>query len=105
MKARRTNNGLQYFDNSFAKKQYLTDLEKDILDTWNELQKNPFDMDSAARQVLSNDAKYMDIAAMVTALPTTVQKPRGQITETDLRYNLTMQFKTLAVRAGWPTNG
>lgn len=47
------------------KKQYLTDLEKDILDTWNELQKNPFDMDSAARQVLSNDAKYMDIAAMV----------------------------------------
>ena len=87
------------------KKQYLTDLEKDILDTWNELQKNPFDMDSAARQVLSNDAKYMDIAAMVTALPTTVRKPRGQITETDLRYNLTMQFKTLAVRAGWPTNG
>ena len=86
------------------KKQYLTDLEKDILDTWNELQKNPFDMDSAARQVLSNDAKYMDIAAMVTALPTTVQKPRGQITETDLRYNLTMQFKS-GMADQWLTNG
>ena len=87
------------------KKQYLTDLEKDILDTWNELQKNPFDMDSAARQVLANDAKYIDNAAMVTALPTTVQKPRGQFTYKDLLYNFNMQFKTLAVRAGWPTNG
>ena len=28
-------------------KQYLTDLEKDILDTWNELQKNPFDRSAA----------------------------------------------------------
>lgn len=36
-------------------KQYLTDLEKDILDTWNELQKNPFDRSAAQRQVLQND--------------------------------------------------
>ena len=26
-------------------KKYITPLEKDILDTWNELQKYPFDMD------------------------------------------------------------
>ena len=42
-------------------KQYLTDLEKDILDTWNELQKNPFDRSAAQRQVLQNDAKYPEI--------------------------------------------
>ena len=33
-------------------KQYLTDLEKDILDTWNELQKNPFDRSAAQKQVI-----------------------------------------------------
>lgn len=37
--------------NLLREKQYLTDLEKDILDTWNELQKNPFNMHSAAQQV------------------------------------------------------
>lgn len=42
-------------------KQYLTDLEKDILDTWKELQKNPFDCSAAQRQVLQNDAKYPEI--------------------------------------------
>lgn len=31
-------------------KQYITDLEKDILDTWNELQKSPFDRSSAQLQ-------------------------------------------------------
>ena len=36
----------------FLKSQrMITPLEKDILDTWNEYQKNPFDMDSANRQI------------------------------------------------------
>ena len=76
-------------------KKYITPLEKDILDTWNELQKYPFDMNSAEQQVLSNDINHPKIAAMVTAMPTTVQKPREQITETDLRYLLTMQLSGL----------
>ena len=76
-------------------KQYITPLEKDILDTWNELQKYPFDMNSAERQVVSNDINHPRIAAMVTAMPTTVPKPREQITETDLRYLLTMQLSGL----------
>ena len=37
-------------------KQYITDLEKDILDTWNELQKNPFDRSAAQKQVIQNNA-------------------------------------------------
>lgn len=76
-------------------KQYITPLEKDILDTWNELQKAPFDMGSAERQVISNDINHPKIAAAVTAMPTTVQKPRDQITERDLRYLLTMQLSGL----------
>ena len=76
-------------------KQYITPLEKDILDTWNELQKYPFDMNSAEQQVVSNVINHPKIAAMVIAMPTTVQKPREQITETDLRYLLTLQLSGL----------
>lgn len=76
-------------------KQYITPLEKNILDTWNELQKYPFDMNSAEQQVISNNINHPEIASMVTAMPTTVQKPREQITETDLRYLLTMQLSRL----------
>ena len=76
-------------------KKYITPLEKDILDTWNELQKYPFNMNSAERQVISNDINQPKIAALVTAMPSTVPKPREQITETDLRYLLTMQLSGL----------
>ena len=76
-------------------KKYITPLEKDILDTWNELQKYPFDMNSAERQVISNDINHPKVAIMVTAMPTTIPKPREQITETDLRYLLTMQLSRL----------
>lgn len=41
---------------------------------------------------------------MVAALPTTVKKPCEQITELDLKYNLTMQFTALAAKEGWLTN-
>ena len=76
-------------------KQYITLLEKDILDTWNELQKYPFDMNSEERQVISNDINHPQIVAVVTAMPTNVPKPREQITETDLIYLLTMQISGL----------
>jgi hypothetical protein len=77
-------------------KKYITSLEKDILDTWNELNKVPFDMESSLRQILSNDANHLDISAAVNTLPTTVQKPRDQVTETDRRYILTKQLEFLA---------
>lgn len=76
-------------------KQYITPLEKDILDTWNELQKVPFDMNSAERQIVSNDANYPQIAAIVAALPNTVPKARNQIAEIDLQYILSMQLSCL----------
>ncbi len=79
-------------------KGFLTPLQQDILDTWNELQRQSFDMSAAERQILSNDAKYPQIAAAVAALPTTVQKARSQITEQDLRYILAMQLNGLAVK-------
>lgn len=77
----------------FLKSQrMITALEKDILDTWNEYQKNPFDMDSANRQIALNYGNHSDIYEKVNSLPTTVSKPRNQITEIDLRYVLGEQL-------------
>ena len=77
----------------FLKSQrIITPLEKDILDTWNEYQKNPFDMDSANRQIALNYGNHSDIYEKVNSLPTTVSKPRNQITEIDLRYVLGEQL-------------
>lgn len=81
----------------FLKSQrMITALEKDILDTWNEYQKNPFDMDSANRQIALNYGNHSDIYEKVNSLPTTVSKPRNQITEIDLRYILGEQLMFLA---------
>lgn len=86
-------------------KQYITDLEKDILDTWNELQKSPFDRSSAQLQIMQNNAKHPEILAAIKALPTTVIRPFDQVTENDIRYNLGKQLEALAMKEGWPTNG
>ena len=91
----------------FLKSQrIITPLEKDILDTWNEYQKNPFNMDSSNRQIVSNNINHPDIFAKVTALPTTVSKPKEQITESDFRYILGEQLLFLVdKRNGENKNG
>ena len=66
-------------------KQYITDLEKDILDTWNELQKSPFDHSSAQLQIMQNNAKHPEILAAIKALPTTDIRPNDQVTENKIR--------------------
>ena len=75
----------------------ITDLEKDILDTWNELVKKPLDMSSAERQVRYNDIAHMDIFLAIAAMPSTVPAPAGTTySEADLIYNLNNQLKFLA---------
>ena len=76
-------------------KRIITPLEKDILDTWNELHKNPFSMESAEKQVAMNDVNHKDIFDRIAALPTTVVKLRSTITEADIRYNLINQLNML----------
>lgn len=83
-------------------KQCLTDLEKDILDTWNELQKTPFDRISAQRQVIQNNVKYPDIFAAISARPTVSVRPFTQVTESDIQYNLKEQLAALALKEGRP---
>ena len=86
-------------------KHYLTDLEKDILDTWNELQKNPFDRSAAQKQVIQNNAKNPEIFAAIAALPATETRPFEQATDSDIRYNLEKQLAALAAQEGWQKYG
>ena len=86
-------------------KQYLTDLEKDILDTWNELQKNPFDRSAAQKQVVQNNAKHPEIFVAITAPPATETRPFEQATDSDIRYNLEKQLAALAAKEGWQKYG
>ena len=55
-------NVLRYSDN-------ITPLQKDILDTWHELKKNPFDKDSAQKQIVSNNINHPDIFAVIRVSP------------------------------------
>ena len=86
-------------------KQYLTDLEKDILDTWNELQKNPFDRSAAQKQVVQNNAKHPEIFVAIAALPATETRPFELATDSDIRYNLEKQLAALAAKEGWQKYG
>ncbi len=81
-------------------KPYLTNLEKDILDTWNEIQKKPFDRASAQRQIIQNNVKYPDIFAAISARPTVNIRPFTQVTESNIQYNLKEQLTALALKEG-----
>lgn len=81
--------------NFLRHKRIITNLEKDFLDTANELNKNPFDKESAEKQVILNYINYPDIFAMVSSFATTVQKPSNEITEEDVKYNLCTQLAIL----------
>ena len=75
-------------------KPYLTDLEKDILDTWNEIQKVPFDRVSAQGQVIQNALKYPELLAVIIAVYSSTQ---GRV---DIRDNLEKQLMVLLVKEG-----
>lgn len=76
-------------------KQCRTDLEKDILDTWNELQKKPFDRSSAQRQVIQNALKYPELLAVSIAVYSSTQ---GTV---DIRDILEKQLMVLLMKEGW----
>lgn len=83
----------------------ITPLEKDILDTWNELQKSPFDRSSAQLQIMQNNAKHPEIFLAIQSLPTTETRPFEQATDSDIRYNLEKQFAALVAKEGWQKYG
>ncbi len=69
-----------------------SELEKDILNTIEELSKQYLNMEHAQARIGFTYGRHADLYAKVNALPTTVQKRSDQISEMDLRYILKMQL-------------
>ena len=76
----------------------LTPLEQDILDTYNELSKKPFDRNSAIRQSQKNNVNHPDIFVEISAKPTTVLKPWVAASDEDVYSNLMSQLEALGKR-------
>lgn len=76
-------------------KDVITPLEQDILDTYHEVSKNPFDRDSAIRQAQKNNLNHPDIFAAISMSPTTVFKPWTVASDEDVCSNLTSQLGVL----------
>lgn len=79
-------------------KETLTFLEQDILDTYNELNKKPFDRNSAIRQSQKNNVNHPDIFVEISAKPATVLKPWAAASDEDVYSNLTSQLEALGKR-------
>ena len=76
----------------------ITPLQKDILDTWDELQKKPFDTDAARRQIVSNNVNHPDLFAAISVMPGVIQKPFDAVTQEDMIFNLRRQLDGLAAK-------
>ena len=84
--------------NILSTKKTITPLQKDILDTWYEVRNNPFDKDSAQKQIVSNNIKHPDIYAAILVSPGVVQKPFDTVTQEDMIFNLNRQLTCLAAK-------
>ena len=76
----------------------ITPLQKDILDTWDTLHKNPFDTESAQKQIISNNANHLDVFTAITAMPDVIQKPFHEVTQEDMLFNLHRQLEGLIAK-------
>lgn len=81
-----------------TQKGVLTSLEQDILDTYQELNKRPFERDSAIRQIQKNNINHPDVFVEISTSPTTVFKPWVAASDEDIYSNLMRQLGALAER-------
>lgn len=93
-----TNQQIQLLISTLCAKNNISSLEKDLLDTWNELCKNPFDEQSAKKQIISNNIQHPDVQLAVDAKPTTICKRADDVTQLDLQYLLQSQLEFLAAK-------
>jgi len=76
-------------------KEVITALEQDILDTYHEWSKKPFERDSTIRQIQKNNINHTDIFAGISSNPTVVMKPWSAASNEDVYSNLTSQLGAL----------
>ena len=88
---------------SLRTKTLLSDIEYDILDTWEELLRNPFERGKAQLRIATNNMKHPDIQIAIATEPNTVIRPFTEVTEEDLKHNLKKQLEYLLIKAGLVT--
>ena len=76
----------------------ITSLQKDILDTWNELQKTPFNFESAYNRIRNNNFSYPDVFPAISLMPKTVFKSAETLTQDDIIFTLNYQLKGLIAK-------
>lgn len=84
--------------NALRYTKQITPRQKDILDTWDALQKKPFDTGTAYRQIVSNNMNHPDLFVAISAMPDVIQKPFDAVTQEDMIFNLRRQLEALAAK-------
>lgn len=92
------NSVISVFVSVLRAQSHLNDLEKDIIDTWNELNRTPFDLESAKSQELHNRTTYPDVQLAVLGMPSTAVKDPSQLDMNDLVYVLNCQLGLLIAK-------
>ena len=64
-----TDQQISAFINILRFANQITPLQKDILDTWDALQKKPFDEETAHMQIVSNNVNHPELLAAISAMP------------------------------------
>lgn len=77
-------------------KESITDLESDILETFKEYKRRPFERKSAETRMNLNYAKYKDIFKKVAVVPGVVPIPSSTLSNKDILSNLQYQLVLLA---------
>lgn len=89
---------LSAFINVLRYTKRITPLQKDILDTWDELKKNPFDAESAHKQIVANNYNNPDVFMAISAVPGIVQKTSMKLTHDDMIFTLRRQLEGLVAK-------
>lgn len=76
----------------------LTDLQKDITDTYHVLFASPFERNNAIKQIKQNSAKHPDMYTAIQADPRVTTVPFETVPDCGLQSNLHMQLKYLCLK-------
>ena len=79
-------------------RDWLTDLQKDIVDTYYKSTAQPFDRNAAIDQFRSNNVKYPDMYAAILVAAGSNMVPLPTLTDSVLSMNLSMQLNYLVAK-------
>lgn len=80
---------------ALKEKKDITDLESDILETFKEYKRNPFERQSAEARMEQNYTKYRDIFAKAAVVAGVAPQPSSTLSDQEIIGNLQYQLSLL----------